>query len=485
MGIKDKIRYAIQTTADDIEHTYVYAVTGWKKINGEYQFLMPGDDERTVTLAGKMQGYHMEHSCELADVAGVYGLLESETAPANILYTLMAFTFLSPLNHFLKRAGTEPKFVLFLVGRTGCRKSTLAALFLSFFGNFTGANLPLSFQDTANSIVSNTFALKDVLTCIDDYHPAGRKAEAAMNDTAQKILRAYGDRTARARLRSDSTPMEARPPQGNAIITGEFPSDVGESGTARYFALEMQGSEVDLEQLSVFQQLAERGSFQRCMYGYIEWLKNTYLSDEDSEKRFIADLKETFERYRNAFYAHTTACHGRVAESVAWLRIGMEYFLSFLQAQDILEPKECEEHDHKFQQLLYDMAKCQTESIRQDKPAHKFILKLNALLESEQCYVLNKDNGEERPLHNCIGFEDSDYYYLFTDAALTAVKKLCDSQDESFTIRQKALLRQLAEEDLIDVGVHQNTRAVRLGGTTRRVMCLKKAAVQKLLDDGM
>ena len=89
----------------------------------------------------------MERWCEEVDIATVLALLRSEVAPPEILYALTAFTFLSPLNSFLKRVGCEPKFVLFLVGKTGSRKSTLAALFLSFFGRFTGAELPLSFQD--------------------------------------------------------------------------------------------------------------------------------------------------------------------------------------------------------------------------------------------------------------------------------------------------------------------------------------------------
>lgn len=55
-SVKDSIRYAIQTIAPDAERHTVYIVTGWRKINGEHYFLMPGDEKRTVCLAGKMQG---------------------------------------------------------------------------------------------------------------------------------------------------------------------------------------------------------------------------------------------------------------------------------------------------------------------------------------------------------------------------------------------------------------------------------------------
>lgn len=47
-----------------------------------------------------------------------------------------------------------------LIGRTGTRKSTLAALFLSFFGRLSGTDLPLPFSDTLNSILTNIYTLK-------------------------------------------------------------------------------------------------------------------------------------------------------------------------------------------------------------------------------------------------------------------------------------------------------------------------------------
>ena len=317
-NIKDRLRHAIQTTAHQAERTTVYTVTGWREINGELFYLMPGDDLRTVSLPGKMGGYGMERYCDEADISSALSLLNSGMAPNEILYTTMAFAFLSPLNHFLKLAGHEPKFVLFLVGKTGSRKSTLAALFLSFFGRFTGAELPLSFRDTANSILENAFSLKDVLTCIDDFHPAGYNEKQKLTDTAQAIMRAYGDRTGRSRLKADSSLMDSHPPQGNAIITGEFPPDIGESGTARYFSLELGSKDVDLDLLSAFQRLAADGTFQRCMFSFTEWVRETWLGDTN---HFSSALKKNFEHLRDAFRKNCPNCHGRVPEAAAWLEI--------------------------------------------------------------------------------------------------------------------------------------------------------------------
>ncbi len=481
-GVRESVRYAIQTTAAQAEHQTVYTLTGWRKLDGRWQFLMPRDDANTVALEGKLRSYTMERTCTSTDLAAALCLLQSRVAPPEIIFPLLAYTFLSPLNHFLKLAGHEPKFVLFLVGKTGSRKSTLAALFLSFFGKFTASDLPMSFRDTANSILRRAYDLKDVLTCIDDFHPAGRSEESKLTATAQTVMRAYGDRTGRGRLKQDASPMAERPPQGNAIITGEFPPDIGESGTARYFSLELGGDDVDLDELSIYQKAAADGHLQRCMFGYTEWLKETCLSSEEQTRKFISALAKTFEQRLDAFKHSGIRCHGRVPEIVAWLEIGMELFLKFLMARINLDRDAYEQITEQFRTMLYRLAVRQADSITRDKPTHIFIRKLYALLESGQANVQHKDAPDAFQPPNCIGYEDEDYFYLYAEATHKSVRRLCDDQGEGFSISQRGLLKRLAEEGLIEGTATQNTKSVRFGGKNKRVMCLRKDCAQKIID---
>ena len=483
-NVKDSLRYAIQTTAEVADHQTVYAVTGWKKIAGEWQFLMPGADDLTVHLTGKMQGYRMEQQHDLLDIQVVTCMMYNSIAPEGIMLPLLAFTFLTPLNHFLKLAGCEPKFVLFLVGKTGSRKSTLAALFLSFFGRFTGTELPLSFRDTANSILHNAFTLKDVLTCIDDFHPAGRQEEQKLTATAQSIMRAYGDRTGKGRLRADSTPMDARPPQGNAIITAEFPPDIGESGTARYFALELKNSDIDLEGLTSFQREAEKGTLQRCMFAYIQWIKESLLFSEEMQKCFLSMLKTIFENNRNDFHESGIQCHGRVPEAVAHLQIGMEMFLLFLKEKKHITGDEMESMLKHFKNVIYDLARKQADSIVQDKPTHKFVRKLYALIEGGQVSLLKRNHSFDFTPSNFVGYEDNDYLYLNKDIAHRMVKKLCDEQGESFSVSARALLSALVDERIVEPGKDQNTKPLRVGDKNIRLMWVRKAAARKIVDAG-
>ena len=482
--VKDCVRHAIQTTAAGAEKKTVYAVTGWKNINGKWMYLMPGDVEITVNLPDKMSGYVMERKCDPLDIQTAASLLWQSVAPEEIMLPLLAFTFLSPLNHFLKAAGCEPKFVLLLAGKTGSRKSTLAALMLSFFGKFTASELPLSFRDTSNSILHNAFSLKDVLTVIDDLHPSSRQEEQRMNGTAQAVMRAYGDRTGKGRLRADSTPMESRPPQGNAIITAEFAPDIGESGTARYFALELKEKDVDLETLTAFQKEAANGTLQRCMFAYTEWLRESFLFSDESVQKFQKYLHSRFLFYRDSFRSNGIHCHGRVPETVAHLQIGMEFLLRFLYERGSFAEDWCNEIAERFQQILYQLAAKQAESIDEDKPTHVFIRKLFSLLESNQAHLLDRNVVNELGFGTCIGYQDDEFLYLYNEVAHKLVRKFCEEQGENFSVSSKSLLKALAEEGLIQPGATQNTRPLRIGDKQKRVVYLYREKAERIRDAG-
>ena len=186
-NVKDNVRHAIQCTAKNSIQKNIYSHTGWAKINNKLVFLCDGlflDNtiEQSVELDGKLKRYCLVDVTKRNfenDLKCIFQLLDDDFISHKIILPLIAFAFLSPLNHFLKLADCEPKLVLFLIGKTGVKKSTLASLILSFFGDFTNTDLPISFKDTENSIIEQTFLLKDVLTVIDDFHPSNKADEPA------------------------------------------------------------------------------------------------------------------------------------------------------------------------------------------------------------------------------------------------------------------------------------------------------------------
>ena len=479
---RENVCCAILKTSKDSEKKSVYRTTGWKLIDGKWEYLLPNDGKHDVRLFGKLRHYEKAKKWSDLDLQTVWSMMkEKRFATKEIIWTLIALVFLTPLNEFFRQVFYEPKFVMCLIGRTGTRKSTLAALFLSFFGRFSGTDLPLSFSDTLNSILTNIYTLKDVLTCIDDFHPGTRSAERKDTNIAQGIDRAFGDRVGKGRLTSDCTPMKARPPQGNAIVTGESAPDVGESGTARTFTLEIKRGDVDLEQLSYFQNEAKKGTLMNCLLSYTEWVKGCYLHNASATQDLLDDLSSSFESYRDEYIRKDKQSHGRVPEIVAWLTIGMEYFLDFMFFRGVIELPEKKSILREFREMLFDLAKGQSSSIEEDKPVVKFIQKLYALLESGQAVVLDRTRPVDYKPLNFIGYEDEKYLCLNADMAHKAVVQLCRVQGENFTISKKSLIKALAEEGLLDSDKGKNVKSVTISGRGNvKLLCIIKEKADEI-----
>lgn len=483
--VEKHVRCAIKSTARFAEKQYIFSHTGWKKIGGEWHYLLPGDKTYQVELKGKQRNYYGAEGMSREDAEDLVKLLSGGMMPDEVLLPCLATVFLSPLNEFLRQIGHEPKYLLTLIGRTGSMKSTVAALMLSFFGNFSATDLPMSFRDTANSIVHNAFALKDVLTCVDDYHPTARSDASQMKATMQTLARGYGDRAARNRLGSDITLREPRPPQGNVIVTAEFAPDIGESGTARLFCVEMKPGSICLPLLTEVQEQALDGCFVRCMGAFIRYIKERHLKDGQEQsllERLKMNFSELRSHWRNELKEKSIPFHDRLPDTLACLEVGFLFLTDFLCAKDITDERDATELQNRLHIVLLHLSAKQSESVEADRPTHIFLRKLYSLIECGNVCLLSATGRTEIPPKNYIGYEDENYYYLMLDASHKAVKRLCGEQDEGFAISAKSLAKALADEGLIEPGDNgTNTRTMRFGGRLKRVMLLRKDKANKLV----
>lgn len=483
--VEKHVRCAIKTTARFADKRYIFSHTGWKKIGGEWHYLLPGDKTYQVELKGKQRNYYGAEGMSREDAEDLVKLLSGGMMPDEVLLPCLATVFLSPLNEFLRQIGHEPKYLLTLIGRTGSMKSTVAALMLSFFGNFSATDLPMSFRDTANSIVHNAFTLKDVLTCVDDYHPTAMSDASQMKATMQTLARGYGDRAARNRLGSDITLREPRPPQGNVIVTAEFAPDIGESGTARLFCVEMKPGSIRLPLLTEVQEQALDGCFVRCMGTFIRYIKERYLKDGQEQsllKRLKMNFSELRSHWRTELKETSIPFHDRLPDTLACLEVGFLFLTDFLCAKDITDERDATELQNRLHTVLLHLSAKQSESVEADRPTHIFLRKLYSLIECGNVCLLPATGRTEIPPKNYIGYEDETYYYLMLDTSHKAVKRLCGEQDEGFAISAKSLAKALADEDLIESGDNgTNTRTMRFGGRLKRVMLLRKEKANKLV----
>lgn len=496
-GTEKTLRHAIQILAKDkAESRTVYIHTGWRNIKGSWAFLYNGGaisaENISVELEGALTRYAFPEPARNYKEAAAVSFKTLEIAPLEITIPLLALTYLTPLNEFFRQAECEPAFALWLIGKSGAKKSTLASVFLSHFGSFSETALPFSFRDTQNSLEKVGFLLKDMLMVIDDYHPTGtRQEKQRMEATAQAIMRGYGDRRGRGRMTNDTTLKEAFVPRGNAIVTSEDIPNVGQSGTARYVTVEVNKDDVNLNTLSYIQD--NKAFLALSMRGYIEWIKSTYIENysingRSDAKDLPALLGKIFKEQRQALAQKSY--HGRMPGLMVWLYIGFSTALDYFQDVGVITEQKGIELLAKGEQVLSKLVTNQDETTKEDSPAKLFLSALEELINTQKCFVWSLDTAlpDTGTQANILGYYDREYFYLYPETTYNAVSQFYAKRGEAFPVGRKTVFKHLEDEGHIRTQV-DGTRVrydpvKKVHGVGRRLLHVKASSLSCDFDLG-
>ena len=473
---KDMIRSVMVTIGEQCAaHKTIFTHTGWRKLNGKWCFLHAGGaigtDDVEVRLEGNLNRYRFpETSGDIAERSIAFRTVFN-VADKRTMIPFIALTFLTPLNEFLRQAGHEPSFVLNYVGRTQSRKSTLAALMLSFFGSFTAASLPANFKDTPNALEKKGYILKDMLMIVDDFHPAATmKERRTMEQTMQSLSRMYGDRRARDRLNTDIALRSGNIPRGNVAVTGEDIAAIGQSGIARNFIVEMQPDSLPVSDiLNAAQAYAEDGLLAAFMRGYIEWL---IPQAEDLPQK----LKVIFEHYRKRAIEEKICGLGRAGDTAAWLMTGLHILSEYLYDIGINDIDLSDSWE-----ILREIAAAQLNKNEEVTPTKMFIDAVGQLLDSGKIYT---ENIGEIPLPEHItgakvGYSDNDLYYFIPDTIYAEVGRYYSAQNKIFPVSCQRLMKHLAAENICLSNTERYTFQKRIGNRRHRYLCIPKRYIDE------
>jgi phage/plasmid primase-like uncharacterized protein len=299
-GIKNHLRAAIQMLSGDVPRRTVYGHLGWRRIGYDWAFLHNGG---AICADGALDGVEVETgtdgflayqlpappiASELARAVRA-SLALLDLGPATVTAPVLGAVYHAPLGE-----PTPIDFSLHLTGPTGAFKTELAALAQAHFGAaFNGRCLPGSWADTANMLEKKAFLAKDAVLVVDDFAPTGTTADVQrLHREADRLFRAAGNRSGRARMRADGGSRPTYRPRGLIISTGEdLPS--GQSLRARLLVLELTPDEIRPAALSAAQTDARSELLAAAMAGYLRWLAPR-----------IDELKETLPNRHRALREH-------------------------------------------------------------------------------------------------------------------------------------------------------------------------------------
>lgn len=477
-GAKARYSEAMQIQCENAPLTMLYQHTGYTKVDGELVFLNGSysvtkdglTDKYNVVLSGQMENYVFTDRKDSERYKTLLTVLPS-VAPNSMIYAGLGLSFLTPLNALLRDCGIEPCFILYFTGKTGARKTTMAKLFLNFFGNFNNGTAPTaSFRDTINA-VEKKFALADsTLVLLDDRIPSTTaKIKAQMESMEQAVARQIGDRSGRARMNADGTLKATYRPKCNLIITAEESfSNVGESAIARSISVELKPGDINLSALTEIQQNAEH--LNQCMSDYIQYVIANW--DKISEQ-----AKPLFIEFRNNAQ---NGGHGRLAECVAHLQLGIHFMCEWLLSENILNEAQADKMKSAAWSVFVELADKQNRRIVEEKPVKLFLDAVREMRDRGSIRIADIDNTNDYTSSNTIGYRDKDFYYFYPDSIYSEVKKFYAVQDKNYPLGKTALFQQLAIDKLIETDKEQTTKLKRLPNKKRpRFLWLRAEALDE------
>jgi hypothetical protein len=470
--VREYLREAIQENSPGIRTRQVFTHTGWREISGRHVYLTAagavGPSGVEVDLDAGLARYSLPVKAENPAEAFRASLRLLDTAPHTVTVPLWAAVYRAPLASVL-----PVDLSLWLEGTTGSLKSTLAALFLSHFGDFDRLHLPGSWVSTANALERQAFLLKDTVFVVDDYAPRSGLDDRELQAKAARLLRAQGNLAGRGRLRQDTSERPAMPPRGLILATGEQ-HPPGQSVLARTVMLELERDGIDFPSLDRAQ--AEAGQLTHAMTGYVEWLGPQMPGlPKQLEERFVTVRA----------HASTAGVHLRVPEAVAHLWIGVEMVLEYGQAIGAIGPRVAEAYREPMWDALNTVASGQGRLVAEERPTLRFLRLLATLVMQGRVLLADRDAGMATTSGRAdfIGWYDDVRLYLVPEAAYTAVTRYAREAGSPFPIAEERLRRELAKEGLSEHDPGRLTKTVKIGGDARKLLTLVRASVEDALGE--
>jgi hypothetical protein len=473
MGVKDKLRAAIEFFSDEATIERIFVHTGWVKLETGWAFLHAGGAVNGVAQvdlgAPCLERYRLPDPTDTrVDVATAMrtSLALLNVAPDQITVPLWAAMFRAPL------ASHSPlNFTIWPDAPTGNLKTTLATLFLSHFGEFDVNHSPANWSSTANALEHLAFLLQDMPLLIDEYVPTSVRDVRELEAKAARIIRSQGNLTGRGRMDSNLKQRQSFSPRGLLISTGEG-RPPGESLTARCIVLEPRRNTVNLEKLTEAQSRANVLPY--AMRGYLSWLAPKL-------DKLRPELLKMQREGRSKVFRDTS--HLCVPETVASVGVGAELALQYAVECKAIDEKKANVLRERIDEALVGTVIDHADRVREENPARRFLRVLISLLDSGQVLMWHKDSDVFPPM-DVIGWYDHEYLYLLPETAHKTVAEFCQRQGDPFNTRERIVREQFAEMRVLEKGESQFTRVVVLGGKARRVLQLWRNQAEALLDGG-
>ena len=446
LGTKDYLRHAIQVASgENVPRTRVFRHTGFREIEGQLTYLhgggaldLPGVEVRLDTDAQhQLKRYWLpaQSTLEERDQALKTSLSFIDIAPRRITYPLWAAaygaTIISELeDHFPS---------LFLLGPSGCRKTTLAISALCHHGAFTPEEL-FTFNDTANSLEKAAFILRDAPMLVDDFYPTTiKRDQQRMISTFEALARNSGNRSGRGRMNADLSLRKTFYPRGMIWFTGE--DLVGASSAlARLTLVELESGDVNTDRLSVLQK--KHPQLPHAMADWLRWWRD----QRDFAKAIFANKE-----LETKFHREHTKLHGRLPKQIAiWTKL-IEVLCHWLIDRKILTNEQAEQLHSDAEEIFIQNAFLLQDRIHSSTPVEQFLEVIQSLKSSDKLWLKkwHFENSDAQHGKDFFGWETQEHVYAQGKTVWHILQTYFQRENAHFPVGERSLWKLLRSEGVL------------------------------------
>ncbi|MBE0435346.1 MAG: DUF927 domain-containing protein [Methylomicrobium sp.] len=497
----------------------------WRYLHNDGAITKDGLDESVnVELSGNMSRYRLP-SPDMDRCKSSFRLVNdflniSESNP-KIGAALFAAVVRAPLY-----TAEAIDFCLFLQGTTGSKKSSTAAVALSFFGDFTFRTLTQNWHSSESDLEMTAFCGNCALTVFDDWKLGGGTASdaARMRSKLERFGQSTGNQAGRGRRNAD---LSARPTPYNrsmSVITAEeLPSS--SSLLARMLVLTINKNDVDLRKLTHLQGAAKDGHLAAIMSSYTQWLAPRM-------SKLCKTLPDHIVKRRTAAIAEGFASsHPRAPDIYGSLSAAIDIFFQFAVESKLIGLTDAEQQILEIERRLKAAFTEQAEHQQEADIVRRFMALLATALSSGQAHIADaasdhiptrsperfgwrRSNGflkrdvmdrstdpqeqqdvdgrffEYEPRGPRIGWVKGNEIWLDADAAFAAAQAVASQQREPILTTKNAILQQMVEKKIIEQTSTRKTGSVistvprTINGSKRRVaVILEKSLYDEVNDE--
>ena len=334
----------VRSVLDDLPVTEVYRLSrpGLYIINGGPVFCT--GDEVIRPSSSATQGPEVEcgHMSQRLDIDPTLSEGEAAAEMLNLISLfpnpgriILAQVLVALMRQAYEDAGKAPSFCVFLYGRTGTQKTTIASILTQMYNRSEGIAELTRLNASRASAVELLMDVADQVKVFDDLFPADSPQVCkGQEETFSEVTRYVADGTIPARMKGGKV-RKGRPKCG-VLFTGEYLVGKG-SDAARFLPVKM--TKPDTKALKYFlRQPLIVSTFYR---NFISWLVENY-------GEIVAYFKDWLDVYRET----DLGVHDRLRETHYFLNSAYSLLMEYCEEKDVLTGEDVRGFHSSFVELL-------------------------------------------------------------------------------------------------------------------------------------